>query len=45
MDSGQIILFQKQGGETKIKICFSNEAVTFTGGKSVKLLQGERSTI
>lgn len=45
MDSGQIILFQKRGRETKIKVCFSNETVTFTGSKSVKLFQGDRSTI
>lgn len=30
MDNGQIILFQKQGGETKIEIRFANETVWLT---------------
>lgn len=25
MDNGQIILFQTQGGETKIEVCIANE--------------------
>lgn len=30
MDSGHIILFQTQGGETKIEVRLSNETVWFT---------------
>ena len=33
MDSGQIILFQTQGGETKIEVRLANESVWLTADK------------
>ena len=45
MDNGQIILFQTQGGETKIEVRLSNETVWLTADQMAELLQRDRSTI
>lgn len=45
MDNGQIILFQTQGGETKIEVRLSNETVWLTAGQMAELFQRDRSTI
>ena len=45
MDNGQIILFQTQGGETKIEVRLSNETVWLTANQMVELFQRDRSTI
>ena len=45
MDSGQIILFQTQGGETKIEVRLSNETVWLTADQMAKLFQRNKSTI
>lgn len=45
MDSGQIILFQTQGGETKIEVRLSNETVWLTADQMAELFQRDRSTI
>lgn len=45
MDSGQIILFQTQGGETKIEVRLSNETVWLTTDQMAELFQRDRSTI
>lgn len=45
MDNGQIILFQTQGGETKIEVRLANETAWFTADKMAELLQRDRSTI
>lgn len=45
MDNGQIILFQTQGGETKIEVRLSNETVWLTADQMAELFQRERSTI
>lgn len=39
MDSGQIILFQMQGGEAKIEDRLTNESVWLTAGQMVGLSQ------
>ena len=44
MDSG-IILFQTQGGETKIEVRLSNETVWLTADQMAELFQRDRSTI
>lgn len=44
MDSGQIILFQMQGGETKIEVRLSNETVWLTADQMAELFQRDRST-
>lgn len=45
MDNGQIILFQTQGGETKIEVRLSNETVWLTANQMAELFQRDRSTI
>ena len=45
MDSGQIILFQTQGGETKIEVRLANESVWLTADQMAELFQRDRSTI
>jgi len=45
MDKGQIILFQTQGGETKIEVRLSNETVWLTADQMAELFQRDRSTI
>lgn len=45
MDNGQIILFQTQGGETKIEVRLSNETVWITADQMAELFQRDRSTI
>lgn len=44
MDNGQIILFQTQGGETKIEVRLSNETVWLTADQMAELFQRDRST-
>lgn len=39
MDRGQIILFQTQGGETKIEVRRANESMWFTSNQMAELLQ------
>ena len=39
MDSGKIILFQTQGGETKIEVRVTNESVWLTADQIAELLQ------
>lgn len=45
MDNGQIILFQTQGGETKIEVRLANETVWLTTDQMAELFQRDRSTI
>lgn len=45
MDSGQIILFQAQIGETKIEVRLANESVSLTADQMAELFQRDRSTI
>ena len=45
MDNGQIILFQTQGGETKIEVRLANESVWLTVEQMAELFQRDRSTI
>ncbi len=45
MDSGEIILFQTQGGETKIEVRVANESVWLTADQMAELFQRNRSTI
>ena len=45
MDSGQIILFQTQSGETKIEVRLSNETVWLTADQMAELFQRNKSTI
>ena len=44
-DNGQIILFQTQGGETKIEVRLANETVWLTADQMAELFQRDRSTI
>ena len=44
MDSGHIILFQTQGGESKIEVRLSNETVWLTANQMVELFQRDRTT-
>lgn len=44
MDSGHIILFQTQGGETKIEVRLSNETVWLTADQMAELFQRDRTT-
>ena len=39
MDSGEIILFQTQGGETKIEVRLANESVWLTTEQMAELFQ------
>lgn len=45
MNKGQIILFQTQGGETKIEVRLANESVWLTADQIAELFQRDRSTI
>ena len=45
MDTGQIILFQTQGGDTKIEVRLANETVWLTAEQMGELFQRDRSTI
>lgn len=45
MDNGQIILFQTQGGETKIEVRLANETVWLSTEQMAELFQRDRSTI
>ena len=45
MENGQIILFQTQGGETKIEVRLANESVWLTTDQMAELFQRDRSTI
>lgn len=45
MDTGQIILFQTQGGDTKIEVRLANETVWLTADQMAELFQRDRSTI
>ncbi|MDE5790281.1 MAG: virulence RhuM family protein [Muribaculaceae bacterium] len=45
MEYGQIILFQTQGGETKIEVRLANESVWLTADQMAELFQRDRSTI
>ena len=45
MDSANIILFQTQGGETKIEVRLANESVWLTADQMAELFQRDRSTI
>lgn len=43
MDSGQIILFQTNGGETKIEVRLVNESVWLTADQLVELFQRSKN--
>ncbi len=45
MDTGEIILFQTQGGETKIEVRLANESVWLTADQMAQLFQRNKSTI
>lgn len=45
MDTGQIILFQTQGGNTKIEVRLANESVWLTADQMAELFQRNKSTI
>ncbi len=45
MDKGQIILFQTEGGETKIEVRLSNETVWLTADQMAELFQRNKSTV
>ena len=45
MDTGQIILYQTQGGESKIEVRLANESVWLTADQMAELFQRDRSTI
>ena len=45
MDSGQIILFQTHGGETKVEVRLANESVWLTANQMAELFQRDRSNI
>ncbi len=45
MDNGEIILFQTQGGETKIEVRLANESVWLTADQMAVLFQRNKSTI
>ena len=45
MNNGQIILFQTQGGETKIEVRLANESMWLTADQMAELFQRNRSTI
>ena len=45
MESGQILLFQTQCGESKIEVRLSNETVWLTADQMAELFQRDRSTI
>lgn len=43
MDKGQIILFQTQGGETKIEVRLANESVWLTADQMAELFQRDKN--
>lgn len=45
MDTGQIILYQTQGGEAKIEVRLANGTVWLTADHMAELFQRDRSTI
>ena len=45
MDNGEIILFQTQGGESKIEVRLSDETVWLTADQMAELFQRNKSTI
>jgi len=45
MDKGQIVLFQAQGGETRIEVRLANESVWLTADQMAELFQRNKSTI
>lgn len=45
MDTGQIILYQTQGGEAKIEVRLANETVWLTADQMAVLFQRNKSTI
>lgn len=45
MDTGQIILYQTQGGEAKIEVRLANETVWLTADQMADLFQRNKSTI
>ncbi len=45
MDTGQIILYQSQGGEAKIEVRLANETVWLTADQMAELFQRNKSTI
>ncbi len=45
MDTGQIILFQTQGGDTKIEVHLANETVWLTADQMAELFQRNKSSI
>lgn len=45
MDKGKIVLFQTQGGQTKIVVRLANETVWLTTDQMAELFQRDRSTI
>ncbi len=45
MDNGQIILFQTQGGETRIEVRLTDESVWLTADQMAELFQRNKSTI
>ena len=45
MNTGQIILFQTQSGDTKIEVRLANETVWLTADQMAELFQRDRSTI
>ena len=45
MDKGQIILYQTQGGESKIEVRLANESVWLTADQMAELFQRNKSTI
>lgn len=45
MDTGEIILYQTQGGESKIEVRLANESVWLTADQMAELFQRNKSTI
>ena len=45
MDTGQIILFQTKGGETKVEVRLADESVWLTADQMAELFQRNKSTI
>lgn len=45
MHSGQILLFQSQGGKTKIEVRLANESVWLTADEMAERFLCDRSTI
>lgn len=45
MDAGLILLFETQGGETKVEVRLSNDTVWLTADQMAELFQRNKSTI